>query len=775
SVVFASDRSGHYCLWSVDIETGNLKQLTNEQGDAAFPTVSHFGEIAYVEHDAGNWSLRVLPPGGIPVELETGTDELAAPSWRPGGGVLIYAERNSFESSDLKLLVLGNDPIVKTLTSGEDVFLSRAAWSAPGEFLYTADGRIWRRRIAGTTRHPVPLIAAASVAVKAPPIEAVRLDAEGPHPVRGVQGRGASRDGQTRVFAALGDLWLAHGKAAPRRLTNDAFADIDPSVSADGRFAVFASDRGGAMDLWRISLPTGKLTQLTSHSGKAHRPAVSPDGKRVAFLETQGFGPWADSSLRLLELSQPGEPRTLAADLIAPSRLRWTEEGRSLSIEVGTEAQRQRIEIAATAEGRSLPAGSYASAGETHAGRGETDDEERAGQADDAAGLSWQPAEPDEAYVVQVGQLFDGTGSGYRRNVDIHIRGQRIVEITPRNLQPLPKKIIDERDATVIPGLIDVEAQGSSLLGERLGRIWLAYGVTTVRDESVDTAAALEHAESWASGRRPGPRLVVSSAAAEKRGAESSAPVRRASPIPVRGFSALSVAYSLLQPGGPTHPFGAERPLAESYAARLPSRAGEADGVRISPLGSSYGDVLRTLAAAQTVVASELPALLGPQASSEALQSLAALPAFGRLYTDEERRQWLEPTSYAIPVPLPALERNTVRLIRAGVHVAVGSGAPAVPYGLGLHMELALLADAGIPNDQILRLATAGNALALGLGQQLGTLEAGKLADFVVLKGDPLQHLGDALKIIAVVKGGVWFDREQLLAGPPPPTPRATH
>ena len=78
-----------------------------------------------------------------------------------------------------------------------------------------------------------------------------------------------------------------------------------------------------------------------------------------------------------------------------------------------------------------------------------------------------------------------------------------------------------------------------------------------------------------------------------------------------------------------------------------------------------------------------------------------------------------------------------------GGRVAVGSDAPAVPYGLGVHLELARLAHAGIANDQILRMATAEGALALGLEQQIGTLEEGKLADFVVLDGDPLAHIGD--------------------------------
>jgi imidazolonepropionase-like amidohydrolase len=63
-------------------------------------------------------------------------------------------------------------------------------------------------------------------------------------------------------------------------------------------------------------------------------------------------------------------------------------------------------------------------------------------------------------------------------------------------------------------------------------------------------------------------------------------------------------------------------------------------------------------------------------------------------------------------------------------------------------------------------MATAEGALALGLERQIGTLEEGKLADFVVLEGDPLTHIGDTLRIVAVAKGGVWHDRATLLAAP---------
>ena len=71
-----------------------------------------------------------------------------------------------------------------------------------------------------------------------------------------------------------------------------------------------------------------------------------------------------------------------------------------------------------------------------------------------------------------------------------------------------------------------------------------------------------------------------------------------------------------------------------------------------------------------------------------------------------------------------------------------------------MHDELACLSDAGIPNAEVLRMATSGNAAVLGLADQIGSIEPGKDADLVLIAGDPLQDISATKNIRLVMRQG---------------------
>jgi imidazolonepropionase-like amidohydrolase len=101
--------------------------------------------------------------------------------------------------------------------------------------------------------------------------------------------------------------------------------------------------------------------------------------------------------------------------------------------------------------------------------------------------------------------------------------------------------------------------------------------------------------------------------------------------------------------------------------------------------------------------------------------------------------------------------------MEAGALVTAGTDVPFVPPGPGLHVELALYVEAGLSPAEALRTATLDAARALGYASELGSIEAGKLADLVVLDGDPLEDIGALRRIRAVVSGGRYLPLDTLL------------
>jgi Tol biopolymer transport system component len=732
TVVFAADRSGRTSLWSITLDGRIETELTHESGTASFPTFSEHGLLAYLLSDGNAWWLNVRTSGGSTMTVHSSTRRLSPPSWRPGGGVLVFGEQDSAVSSQLRMLLLAEPRVLKALSVAEDLFASRPAWVSGAELIYAADGQLWRRGIATPAREPIHLFAASAVEVTAAPTDLTRFDDRDERPALGVNALARSPDGRRTVFTALGDVWLVE-RGTAERLTDDAFVDLDPVFWPDGESIVFASERTGQFELWRLALRDRQVTQLTFGALRPHRPSVRPDGRRLAYLATASLEPWAATTVEVLDL-QSRDSITRATAVVDGEALRWSEDGRALEL---------RARAATLHEGDTTLSLDATTASPVAVAETTTESP--------AAKVRWAPPTAPPAYVVEVGRLFDGTRATYRRHVDLHVRDGRIAAVVSRGTLPPPGPVIDAREATVIPGLVDVHAHLSSLMGERLGRTLLAYGVTTVREIASRPSESLERAEAWASGRTPGPRLVVTPAHGDR-----APPASRSAPIRLYPGIANGFAHSLRDQAARIRV-----PRLDAYPARLafdPSIS--SNELEVSPGLMVYQDGFSRFVTSGTTFVTGLAALAGMSFRPRPLQDTT----YRALFTSVERASWERPDELARV--LPPLQETIARLVRAGGRVAIGSDAPAVPYGVGVHLELALLANAGIANDHVLRLATIEGALALGLEGEVGTLEEGKLADFVVLDGDPLADVAATLKIVAVAKGGVWYDRSTLVASP---------
>jgi imidazolonepropionase-like amidohydrolase len=108
---------------------------------------------------------------------------------------------------------------------------------------------------------------------------------------------------------------------------------------------------------------------------------------------------------------------------------------------------------------------------------------------------------------------------------------------------------------------------------------------------------------------------------------------------------------------------------------------------------------------------------------------------------------------------MTVVRKNIRQLHDAGAILALGTDRS---MGAFAHREMALLVEAGIPPNEVLRIATLNAAIYLGKDRDLGSIERGKLADMLLLSADPTADIRNTEKIAAVFKGGARIDRAAL-------------
>lgn len=143
-----------------------------------------------------------------------------------------------------------------------------------------------------------------------------------------------------------------------------------------------------------------------------------------------------------------------------------------------------------------------------------------------------------------------------------------------------------------------------------------------------------------------------------------------------------------------------------------------------------------------------------------------------RLVPQAVRRNWEEQAAgedfrqfQAVLRPNIPLELENTRLLRdAGVTLlaATDVGVPLQVPGISLHVELERLVEAGLTPLEALQTATVNPARVLGLDDSLGTVQAGKLADLILLDANPLDDIRNTQQIRAVIADGHLFRRTEL-------------
>jgi len=158
----------------------------------------------------------------------------------------------------------------------------------------------------------------------------------------------------------------------------------------------------------------------------------------------------------------------------------------------------------------------------------------------------------------------------------------------------------------------------------------------------------------------------------------------------------------------------------------------------------------------QTVKLTDIERRMGDPETIATWSDLARLPVWKRPLWSFRSFRW--PSR-------DVMFANLKRLQQGGVTIAAGTDAGNIGtlHGPALHRELERMAEAGLSPQEILTAATQGGARVMGRASELGTIEAGRLADFLLLDANPLADIANTRRIYRVVKGGVMLDPRAML------------
>jgi hypothetical protein len=533
-------------------------------------------------------------------------------------------------------------------------------------------------------------------------------------------------DGERIVFASQRhdtglDLWeLDVGTGLSWRMTGRPGDESEPAWSADGRNLVYISKYA---DLWSLVLRRfGQPDRvLVTSEERLSAPSWRPDGSLVTFARETSNG----ATINMLILSDPILERVLIDDAdLVPAPVAWLDRQQMLYAANGRIRTRQFNSWVS----RAVPFRATVGRPVAHAPKSRPVRELPIIDA------------PDGRLVVRAARLFDGTGGGYREGLDILIEGGRIVAVEPQQ-DRTGSVVVDMGDLTVLPGFIDGYASLPPTVDERLGPALLACGVTTLIADHGETA---DLSQRWSGTEIPGPRILRAKSVADS-GDPDPWLVTVAGDIDA-GMAQQDRVEQWQRQGVPV--------LAETWQVALGSGASLLLGAAALP-GSSAGQQYRDmkLAAGSNEPITIVSGLADAQTPN--LDALLTSRQAGLLGGNVVPvRRFAEPP----------------RLDSGKTTVVLGSKPNGLPAGLGLHAEFRALAAAGLTPEQALRAAGVNAASALGVGLQLGRIAVGSLADLVIVDGDPLADIGDALNVVGVVRNGRFFSTIGLIdrIGEPP-------
>lgn len=406
-------------------------------------------------------------------------------------------------------------------------------------------------------------------------------------------------------------------------------------------------------------------------------------------------------------------------------------------------------------------------------------------------------------YVIHAGRLIDGVSAAPRERVTVVVSENKIVSVTGGFLAPAgEQQLIDLRSSTLMPGLMDMHSHVDLLVtpasyterywrddtdkairGTVYARDLLTAGFTTIRN--LGGATSIDLREAINDGIIPGPRIYAAGKSITSTGGHGD---------PTNGINReLSNLYG---PPGPAAgvingPYEAREAVRQRYKSG-------SDVIKIMVTGGVLS--LARSGDNPQIMKDELDAIMdaandygfvvaahahGAKGVKRAVEAGVHSIEHGTYMTDEIMRLMKRKGTYYVPtisagkwVALEAdrypamiqpkaravgaqMQATFTRAYQAGVKIAFGTDNGVFPHKLA-GQEFLYMVEAGMPPMEAIKSATMSAATLLRIEDQLGSVEAGKLADLVAVRGDPLSDIELMTKINFVMKEGVIYKNENV-------------
>jgi imidazolonepropionase-like amidohydrolase len=411
---------------------------------------------------------------------------------------------------------------------------------------------------------------------------------------------------------------------------------------------------------------------------------------------------------------------------------------------------------------------------------------------------------PEGPLVFVHANLFDSESAQLLPNRTVVITGNRITAVGADGQVPLPKsaETIDATGKTLMPGLWDMHVHVSP--GD--GLLHMACGVTSVRDLANDTDFLMQTRSRFDAGTEIGPRVVMAGfidgrgpyqgptkvfADSEEEARAAIDNYARLGYIQIKVYSSLKPellpkivemahAHGMRVSGHVPSGMNAEQFVRDGVDeiqhmnfifldfmpqvkdTRTPARFTEvaAHGAEIDPKSEQVQAFIQLLKEHKIVLDPTLSIFEGMFNDRPGKMAAGYAPVADNMPA-QVRRGFLYG---GLEVPAGQDQRYQESFQRmldmaktfydAGVPIVAGTDSLA---GFSLHRELELYAKAGIPAPKVLQLATLGAARVVKRDNELGSIAPGKLADMVLVDGDPTARISDIRRVKTVVKDGVVF------------------